>query len=151
MHACICHNRCDGLWHTCNNFTEFFITKACQSGADDTQREIPSFKVRCCLQLQKMAIGVTGQAYFVNRCVNQAFVSGFPCGFSMQPTVLQFLGLAPEEPFFVPALVFIDKTGVIRSQYIGDEKFLGNPEVNIRAELDKIIKLGGGGPLAPAK
>lgn len=82
---------------------------------------------------------------------NQAFVSGFPCGFSMQPTVLQFLGLAPEEPFFVPALVFIDKTGVIRSQYIGDEKFLGNPEVNIRAELDKIIKLGSGGPLAPVK
>ncbi len=71
---------------------------------------------------------------------NAAFVKGFPCGFSTQPNVLQFLGLTPDEPFFVPVLVFIDKTGMIRSQYIGDEKFLSNPDVNIRAELDKMLK-----------
>ncbi len=71
---------------------------------------------------------------------NTAFVKGFPCGFSSQKNVLDFLGLKADEPFFVPALVFIDKTGMIRSQYIGDEKFLGNPEVNIRAELDKMLK-----------
>lgn len=31
---------------------------------------------------------------------------------------------------------------MVRSQYIGDEKFLNNQEVNIRAEIDKVIKLG---------
>ncbi len=78
------------------------------------------------------------------RTFNAAFVKGFPCGFSSNPAVLQFLELKPDEPFFVPILVFIDKTGTIRSQYIGDEKFLGNPEVNIRAELDKMLKTAAG-------
>jgi hypothetical protein len=40
----------------------------------------------------------------------------------------------------VPILVFIDKRGMIRSQYIGDEKFLAHQEVSIRAEIDKMLK-----------
>ena len=31
---------------------------------------------------------------------------------------------------------------MIRSQYIGDETFLSHQEVNIRAEIDKILKTG---------
>ena len=42
----------------------------------------------------------------------------------------------------MPILVFIDKTGAIRSQYIGDEKFLQNQELNIRAEIDRYLKAG---------
>ena len=42
-------------------------------------------------------------------------------------------------------LVFIDKTGNVRSQYIGDEKFLGDQEKNIRNEIDWLLK-GGTGP-----
>jgi hypothetical protein len=71
---------------------------------------------------------------------NKIFATGFPCGVSNESAARQFLGLAKDEPYFVPILVFIDKTGTIRSQYIGDEKFLNNQEVNVRAELDKIIK-----------
>lgn len=74
---------------------------------------------------------------------NAAFVKGFPAGYSVTKEVLRFLELKPDEPYFVPALIFIDKTGMIRSQYIGDEKFLGNPDANIRAELDKMLKPGG--------
>ena len=65
--------------------------------------------------------------------------------------VLKFLDQAPDVPYFVPILIFIDKTGMIRSQYIGDEKFLSNPEVNIRAEIDKVMKLGGGATSASKK
>jgi hypothetical protein len=39
---------------------------------------------------------------------------------------------------------------MIRSQYIGDENFLGNQEVNIRAEIDKLLK-GAGSTSASAK
>jgi peroxiredoxin len=73
---------------------------------------------------------------------NQVFGVNFPCGTSNEAAARQFLGLAKDEPYFVPILVFIDKAGNVRSQYIGDEKFLGNQEVNIRAELDKLIKGG---------
>ncbi len=54
--------------------------------------------------------------------------------------MLEFLGLPPDDPYFVPILVFIDKHGMIRSQYIGDETFLSHQETNIRAELDKYLK-----------
>ena len=66
----------------------------------------------------------------------------FPIGSSEQGPVLEFLGLPPADPYFVPILVFIDKKGTVRSQYVGDEKFLNNQEVNIRAEIDKMLKPG---------
>ena len=63
----------------------------------------------------------------------------FPVGYSEKRAVLEFLGLPPDDPYFVPILVFIDKRGMIRSQYIGDETFLGQQEKNIRLELDKML------------
>jgi peroxiredoxin len=71
----------------------------------------------------------------------------FPVGVSDTRTVLEYLQVPVTDPYFVPILVFVDKRGMIRSQYVGDEKFLGKQEENIRAELDKLIK---GAPVAPA-
>jgi thiol-disulfide isomerase/thioredoxin len=78
---------------------------------------------------------------------NKVFGVNFPCGTSTEAAARQFLGLGSDEPYFVPILVFIDKSGTVRSQYIGDEKFLSNEEVNIRAELDKLLK----GPASSVK
>jgi len=66
----------------------------------------------------------------------------FPCGYSEQKPVLEFMQMPLNDPYFVPILAFIDKHGMVRSQYIGDEKFLEHQDVNIRAELDKILKSG---------
>jgi peroxiredoxin len=63
----------------------------------------------------------------------------FPVGFSDSRSVLDFLQIPVDDPYFVPILVFIDKRGMIRSQYIGDETFLSHQEVNIRAEIDKFL------------
>lgn len=81
-----------------------------------------------------------GAAFNVQK-FNKVFGVNFPCGYSNQKAVMDFLEIT--EPPFVPDLVFIDKTGMIRSQYVGDENFLSNQEVNIRAELDKLIKASG--------
>ncbi len=78
---------------------------------------------------------------------NKMFGVTYPCGFTTPKNVLQFLQIPENDPYFVPILVFIDKAGNIRSQYIGDEKFLDKQEVNIRAEIDKLLK---GGPATPA-
>lgn len=72
----------------------------------------------------------------------QSFAKNFPVSVSDQGAVLEFLGLPSTEPYFVPILVFIDKRGTLHSQYIGDEKFLENQEVNIRAEIEKLLKAG---------
>jgi peroxiredoxin len=74
---------------------------------------------------------------------NRSLGLNFPCGTATRGPVLEYLGIAPNQPFFVPILVFIDKTGMIRSEYIGDEHFLLDQEVNIRAEIDKYLKPGG--------
>jgi peroxiredoxin len=71
---------------------------------------------------------------------NKGLGLNFPCGYANGPSVLTYMGMPPDEPYFVPIVVFIDKNFNIRSQYVGDEKFLENQEVNIRAELDKYIK-----------
>jgi peroxiredoxin len=81
----------------------------------------------------------SGAAFRVQQ-FNKTFGVTFPCGYSTEKAVREFLGLTHDEPYFVPILIFIDKAGTIRSEYIGDEKFLGNQDVNIRAELDKMLK-----------
>ena len=73
---------------------------------------------------------------------NKTLGLNFPVGVSDQRTVLEYLQQPLNDPYFVPILVFIDKRGMIRSQYIGDETFLSHQEVNIRAEIDKLLKTG---------
>lgn len=62
----------------------------------------------------------------------------FPVGWSTHEAALEFL-MHPNPRFYVPMLAFIDRKGMIQSQYIGDNEFFQNPEHNIRAELDKIL------------
>jgi peroxiredoxin len=80
---------------------------------------------------------------------NKSLGVNFPCGYSDQGAVLEFLQLPPTEPYFVPILVFIDKRGTVRSQYIGDETFLAKQDVNIRAEIEKLLKVGAAPATAP--
>jgi peroxiredoxin len=80
---------------------------------------------------------------------NRELGLNFPVGYSEQGPVLEFLKLPPDDPYFVPILVFIDRRGMVRSQYVGDETFLSKQEVNIRAEIDKMLKVGAPAAAAP--
>lgn len=71
---------------------------------------------------------------------HQNYAPNFPLGISDTRTVLEYLQQPLDQPYFVPDLVFIDKRFNIRSQYVGDEKFLDKQEINIRAEIDKLLK-----------
>jgi peroxiredoxin len=79
-------------------------------------------------------------AAFRTQQFNKSLGLNFPVGVSSSGSVLEFVQHPAAEPYFVPILVFVDKTGMIRSQYVGDEAFLNNQEVNIRAEIDKMLK-----------
>lgn len=52
-------------------------------------------------------------------------------GFLQRPTILQT---------FVPIMVFIDRQGVIRGQYLGDDSFFGAQEKNIRSMIETLLK-----------
>jgi peroxiredoxin len=72
----------------------------------------------------------------------------FPIAVSDQGSALEFLGMSQTDPYFVPIVVFIDKTGTIRSQFVGDEAFLANQEYNVHKEIENLLKVGSAAPTA---
>jgi thiol-disulfide isomerase/thioredoxin len=86
---------------------------------------------------------------------NKVFGVNFPCGYSTEAPVLQFMHSPPG--YFIPMLSFIDRTGTIRNQILpkGDggpaEQFLAEDKVegNIRKEIDKYLKASAAPKAAP--
>lgn len=67
------------------------------------------------------------------------YVKGFPMGWVERGQVNEFLQKSVMTALYVPIMVFIDRKGVIQSEYIGDSTFLADPPKNVRAELDKLL------------
>jgi thiol-disulfide isomerase/thioredoxin len=70
----------------------------------------------------------------------QQFQPAFPIGYSPRDPVLSYLSYSILRPLYVPHMVFLDKQGVVRGDYLGESDFMTNPEKNIRAELDELLK-----------
>jgi hypothetical protein len=64
----------------------------------------------------------------------------FPVGWDARQAVFEFLKLPAMQQVFVPILTFIDRKGMIQQEYIGDENYLRDPEKNVRASLDQLLK-----------
>jgi glutaredoxin len=69
----------------------------------------------------------------------------FPVGYNDQKYVASFLGYKPNDPLMMPQLVFVDRNGVIRIQYSGDNPALANDiqEKSLRDALEKTIREAG--------
>ena len=63
----------------------------------------------------------------------------FPVGYDLRDPVFEYLQRSTMLRTYVPILVFIDRNGTIRGQYLGDDKFLADAEKNIRATLEKLL------------
>ena len=74
------------------------------------------------------------------------FEVNFPVGKTSRETAYGYLQHSIMAPtFYVPQLVFIDRTGVIRAQYGGSDAFVtSNEEANIRGMLEKLLAEGAG-------
>jgi hypothetical protein len=70
------------------------------------------------------------------------FQPAFPVGWSTREAMLSFTGVSPMEfkATYVPRMVFLDRMGVIQDNYEPGSDFYANPPVNIRAELEKLLK-----------
>jgi len=75
----------------------------------------------------------------VNNFIKQ-YQPTFPVGYSSRTEVLTYLGLKPDDQVFVPILVFIDRKGMIRHQYLGDDPFQLNQEPNLRQAIEQLLK-----------
>jgi peroxiredoxin len=72
----------------------------------------------------------------------QQFHPPFPVGYSNRAAVMSFLQISilDPHPFYVPHLVFLDRRGVIRADAAGESDFMKQPEVNIPAQLEKLLR-----------
>jgi thiol-disulfide isomerase/thioredoxin len=69
------------------------------------------------------------------------FQPTFPVGYNEQGYINKFLGLPENDPMFVPQVVFIDKSGIIRAQFTGDspEMVKDVQEKKLRETLDRVL------------
>lgn len=69
------------------------------------------------------------------------FQPPFPVGFSDRNPVLEYLQHPAMFRLMMPQVVFIDRTGTIRAQYSGEDKFLGDDqEKNLREQVESLLK-----------
>jgi peroxiredoxin len=68
----------------------------------------------------------------------------FPVGFNTNDEALGYLQHVPMMILHMPAIVLIDKDGVIRAQYEGDDPFMseGVQEKNLRDKIEELMKIG---------
>lgn len=68
----------------------------------------------------------------------------FPVGVGTRESVIDFLQHPRIMRMLVPQMVFIDRKGVIRAQYGGDDPFFQNEEKNMRAQIEALLREGSG-------
>lgn len=78
----------------------------------------------------------------------RAYGVNFPIGAASQGDVMGFLQHSMMTPnFYFPQMVFIDRKGVVRAQFSGNDPFFGSKEeANVREWIEKLLAEG-----APAK
>jgi len=68
----------------------------------------------------------------------------FPVGFNNRDQVLEYLQHPPMFKLLMPQLVFVDRQGIIRAQYAGDDPFFGaDQEKNLREKIESLLKGNG--------
>jgi hypothetical protein len=68
------------------------------------------------------------------------FQPAFPVGYAERLDVLGYLDHSEQLQMYVPVLVFIDRAGMIRHQYFGDDTFQQNQEKNMRDTIESLLK-----------
>jgi len=71
---------------------------------------------------------------------NKQFQPAFPVGWASRQDVYTYLDHSSVMQLYVPSLVFIDRKGMIRFQYLGDDPFLQNQEKNLRETIEALLK-----------
>lgn len=70
----------------------------------------------------------------------QKFQPAFTIGYSPRDPVINYLAHSILKPLYVPHMVFLDRKGIVRGDFAGESDFMTNPDKNVRAELDELLK-----------
>ena len=88
-----------------------------------------------------VGIAINEMAHMLISDFVRNFGVSFPVGWQVRDNVLGFLQKGVMEQMYMPNLVFIDKEGVIRAQFGGEEPFFDEvkQEANIRAQIKSLL------------
>lgn len=100
--------------------------------------------------LQVVAAAIEDTAAMAVPTFVRQFEPTFPVGYVSNPDAVQFLQHPPMKGFYMPHVVFIDKTGTIRAQYGGRDDLL-KESTQAKAVRDKILEVMAMPASAPAK
>lgn len=64
----------------------------------------------------------------------------FPVGYDDRDPVFAYLQRSTSMRTYVPIMTFIDRKGIVRGQYLGDDPFFADRDKNIRGMIEKLIK-----------
>ncbi len=67
------------------------------------------------------------------------FGVNFPVGTGTSQTLFDFTG-PPTRRFTLPVLLFVDRKGMLRGQFTGDESFFKDEEANMRQWIETLLK-----------
>ncbi len=70
------------------------------------------------------------------------FQPKFPVGYCTREVVLNYLTYPVLQPLYVPHMVFLDRSGIVRGDYLGESEFMSHPDTNIPMEIDRLLKSG---------
>jgi peroxiredoxin len=90
--------------------------------------------------LQTMAVAFNEMAMMLVPGFISTTGASFPVGYDTRASVFSYLQRPVTLQTYVPIMVFIDRQGMIRGQYVGDDKFFEDPQKNIRSTLDTLLK-----------
>ena len=72
----------------------------------------------------------------------QKFQPTFPVGYCDRDAIMAYVQYSVLKPFYVPHMVFLDRRGVVRGDFAGESDFMTAPDINVRTELDQLLKGG---------
>lgn len=96
--------------------------------------------------VQVLGCAFNDDAQFSLAAFIEQFHPVFPVGYSNRAAVMAYLqiSLLDPHPLYVPHIVFLDRRGIIRADVAGESDFMKEPETNIPAQLEKLLKVSAG-------
>ena len=89
--------------------------------------------------LQVMAAAFNDMSNMLVPDFIKQYQPSFPVGYASRLEVLTYLQHSQMEQLYVPIMVFIDRKGTVRRQYLGDDPFYQNQEKNLRANIEELL------------
>ncbi len=90
--------------------------------------------------LQALAAAFNPMANMLVPDFIKQYQPSFPVGYTERQDVHGYLDHSEQLQMYVPVLVFIDRKGMIRHQYLGDDPFQQNQEKNLRDTIEALLK-----------